>query len=158
MQKDKAKDVKGRCSKVKRFFNEFKTFAIRGNMMDIAVGMIVGGAFTALITSIISNLATPLIGVLIGVDFSEWEITLPRLYGDAEPGVLAIGAFLNSIINFIVVAFIVFLFVKTINKFQKKTEEAPAPPKPTNEEVLLTEIRDLLKTMNSANNEDDDEN
>jgi len=157
MGEHKKKDDSVACRNVKRFFNEFKTFAIRGNMMDIAVGMIVGGAFTALITSIISNLATPLIGVLIGVDFSEWEVVLPRLYGDAEPGVLAIGAFLNSIVNFIVVAFIVFLFVKTINKFQKKTEEPPAPPKCTKEEVLLTEIRDLLKTMSSASTDENEE-
>ena len=131
--------------RIRAFFNEFKTFAVKGNMIDMAVGMIVGGAFTALVTSIVTHIATPLIGVLIGVDFSEWNIELPRLYGNAEPGTLAIGRFLNSIISFVIVAFVVFLFVKTLNKFRKKEEEEPKPPKPSPEEVLLTEIRDILK-------------
>ena len=136
-------------SKVKSFFNEFKTFAVKGNMLDMAVGMIVGGAFTALVTSIVTHLATPLLGILIGVDFSEWSITLPHLYGNAEPGTLAIGKFLNSVISFIVVAFVVFLFVKTLNTFNKKAAETPPPPpKPSAEVVLLTEIRDLLKEKN----------
>ena len=131
--------------KAKSFFNEFKTFALKGNMLDMAVGMIVGGAFTALVTSIVSHIATPLIGILIGVDFSAWTITLPRLYGNAEPGTLAIGTFLNSIISFLIVAFVVFLFVKALNTFRKKEEETPAPPVKSPEELLLTEIRDLLK-------------
>ena len=121
--------------------------------MDMAVGMIVGGAFTLLINSIVSNLATPLIGVLIGVDFSYWEIQLPHLYGNAEPGTLAIGTFLNNLISFIVIAFVVFLFVKMLNKLKKKQEETPTePPKPTNEELLLAEIRDILKEKNSSDN------
>ena len=131
---------------MKKFFNEFKTFAIKGNMLDMAVGVIIGGAFTAIVTSIVTNIATPLIGILIGVDFKEWVIELPRLYGNAEPGTLGIGLFINSIINFIVVAFVVFLFVKALNKFRKKQEAAPPPPpEPSGEEKLLTEIRDLLK-------------
>jgi len=143
-KKDKTQK-KHKVGKVRSFFNEFKTFAVKGNMLDMAVGMIVGGAFTALVTSIVTHIATPLIGVLIGVDFSEWNIVLPRLYGNAEPGTLAIGRFINSVISFVVVAFVVFLFVKALNKFRKKEEEAPRPPKPSPEEVLLTEIRDLLK-------------
>ena len=131
---------------MKKFFNEFKTFAIRGNMFDMAVGVIVGGAFTAIVTSIVTNIATPLIGILIGVDFKEWVIILPRLYGNTEPGTLGIGLFINSVINFIIVAFVVFLFVKALNKFRKKQEEAPPPPpEPTTQERLLEEIRDLLK-------------
>ena len=143
-KKNKAEKDAG-IGKLKSFFNEFKTFAVKGNMIDMAVGMIVGGAFTALVTSIVSNIATPLIGILIGVDFSEWVIMLPRLYGNADPGTLAIGSFLNSVISFIIVAFVVFLFVKALNAFKKKEEESPAPPKPSAEELLLTEIRDLLK-------------
>ena len=148
-KKDKVdKDCK--VGKVKSFFNEFRTFAVKGNMLDMAVGMIVGGAFTALVTSIVSHIATPLIGILIGVDFSEWNITLPHLYGNAEPGTLAIGKFLNSIISFIVVAFVVFLFVKALNSFnRKKEEEPPPPPKQSAEELLLIEIRDLLKEKNN---------
>ena len=131
---------------MKKFFNEFKTFAIKGNMFDLAVGVIIGASFSAIVTSVVTNIATPLIGILIGVDFKEWEIVLPRLYGNAEPGTLGIGVFLNSIISFIIVAFTVFLFVKALNKFRKKQEEVkPPPPEPTKEEQLLTEIRDILK-------------
>ena len=114
-------------------------------MLDMTVGVIVGGAFTAIVTSIVANIATPLIGILIGVDFKEWVIALPKLYGTADPGTLNIGLFINSIINFIVVAFTVFLFVKALNKFRKKQEDEPKPPEPTKEELLLTEIRDILK-------------
>jgi len=149
MKKAKEDAKEHNPGKISSFFNEFKTFAIKGNMVDMAVGMIVGGAFTALVTSIVSNIATPLIGILIGVDFSHWVINLPHLYGNAEPGSMAIGTFLNSVISFIVVAFVVFLFVKTLNKFRKKEEEAhPVPPTHTTEELLLMEIRDLLKEKN----------
>jgi len=138
------KEIK--AGKIRSFLNEFKTFAVKGNMLDMAVGMIVGGAFTALVTSIVTHLATPLIGIFIGVDFSEWNIILPRLYGNAEPGTLAIGKFFNSVISFVVVAFIVFLFVKALNKFRKKEDETPPePPKLSAEAELLAEIRDLLK-------------
>ena len=148
MAKKKKTNKEQQMSKTKTFFNEFKTFAVKGNMLDMAVGMIVGGAFTALVTSIVSNLATPLIGILVGVDFSAWTIKLPRLYGNAEPGTLMIGTFLNSIISFVIVAFVVFLFVKALNSFRKKEEEKPAPPKPSAEALLLTEIRDLLIEQN----------
>ena len=151
--KDKNQKKK-KTGKVKTFFNEFKTFAVKGNMLDMAVGMIVGGAFTALVTSIVTHIATPLIGVLIGVDFSEWNVILPRLYGNAEPGTLAIGRFLNSVISFVIVAFVVFLFVKALNTFRKKEEDAPKPPKPSAEEVLLTEIRDILKEKTTGENDD----
>ena len=147
-KKEKKKKEKG-ISKVQAFFHEFRTFAVKGNMMDMAVGMIVGGAFTVLVTSIVSHIATPLIGILIGVDFSDWSITLPHLYGNAVPGTLAIGNFLNAVISFFIVAFVVFLFVKAINAFHHnkaaEEEEAAEPPPPSPEEVLLTEIRDLLK-------------
>jgi len=144
------KTNKKELKKIKSFFEEFKTFALKGNMLDMAVGMIVGSAFTALVTSIVSNIATPLIGILIGVDFSHWTIALPRLYGNAEPGTLAVGVFLNSVISFIIVAFVVFLFVKALNAFRKKEEETPPPPKPSAEELLLTEIRDLLKEQKES--------
>ena len=144
MSKNKKKDG---TTKVKKFLNEFKEFAVKGNMIDMAVGMIVGGAFTALVTAIVTNIATPLIGILIGVDFKEWEVQLPHLCGNAEPGILRIGEFLNSALSFLVVAFIVFMFVKALNKFRKAPAPVPeAPPEPTKEELLLTEIRDILKT------------
>ena len=139
---------KGDLGKVKKFLNEFKEFAVKGNMIDMAVGVIVGGAFSALITSIVGNIATPLIGILIGVDFKEWAIALPRLYGNAEPGMLGIGVFLNSVLSFLIIAFTVFVFVKALNKFRKKpVVPPPPPPEPTKEEVLLTEIRDILKEL-----------
>ena len=138
---------RGDLTKVKKFLNEFKEFAVKGNMIDMAVGVIVGGAFSALITSIVGNIATPLIGILIGVDFKEWAIKLPRLYGNAEPGTLGIGLFLNSLISFLIIAFTVFIFVKALNKFRKKpAPPPPEPPEPTNEELLLSEIRDILKS------------
>ena len=131
---------------MKKFIKEFKSFALRGNMIDMAVGIIVGGAFTALVTSVINNLVMPLIGILIGVDFSSWEIALPRLYGTNEPGTLGIGIFINSVISFLIIAFIVFLFVRAMNRIRGKQEQPPpAPPEPTPEEKLLTEIRDILK-------------
>ena len=132
--------------RVGKFFSEFKAFAVRGNMIDLAVGVIIGSAFTGLVNSLVSNVVTPLIGILIGVDFKAWKIVLPRIYGNAEPNILEIGMFLNSIVSFIVVTFTVFLFVKAINKFRKKQDETPPPPpEPSREEVLLAEIRDILK-------------
>jgi large conductance mechanosensitive channel len=143
----KGERVKGELGKVKKFLNEFKEFAIKGNMIDMAVGVIIGGAFSAFITSIVTNIATPLIGILIGVDFKEWAIVLPRLYGNAEPSTLGIGLFLNSIISFIIIALTVFLFVKALNAFRKKPPvPPPPPPEPTKEELLLAEIRDILKS------------
>jgi len=141
---------KKELNSLRKFLHEFKVFAIKGNMVDMAVGLIVGGAFTALLNSIIGNLATPLIGILIGVDFQNWEIILPRLYGDAPPNILAIGLFLNSLISFVIIALMVFLFVKALNNFRKKHEETNVQPKdPSKEELLLTEIRDILKESRS---------
>ena len=132
---------------MKKFLHEFKEFAVKGNVIDVAVGIIIGGAFTAIVTAVVSHIATPLIGILIGVDFSKWEIHLPRLYGNAEPGTLGVGLFLNSLVSFVIVAFVLFLFVKTLNKFRRNsvTTAAPPPPEPTKEELLLAEIRDILK-------------
>lgn len=124
---------------MKKFLNEFKEFAMRGNVLDMAVGVVVGSAFTAIVTSIVENLLTPLLGLLIpNTTFSEWA-----------PGGFGVGAVINAIISFLITAFVVFLLVKTVNKLThlRKKEEAPAPEepaKPTSEE-LLTEIRDLLK-------------
>ncbi|MDR0490469.1 MAG: large-conductance mechanosensitive channel protein MscL [Oscillospiraceae bacterium] len=144
---------KGDSSRLKKFMHEFRSFAVKGNMIDMAVGIIVGGAFTALISSIVGHIATPLIGILIGVDFSTWKINLPRLYGNAVPGTLDIGEFLNSAISFIIVTFIVFLFVRGINRLRSTQEAAPpVPPKPTAEEKLLAEIRDLLKASAADGN------
>ena len=137
---------------MKKFLNEFKEFAVKGNMIDTAVGIIVGGAFTAIITSIVGNIATPLLGILIGVDFTGWEIELPRLYGNAEPSTLGIGLFLNSLVSFVIVAFTVFVFVKALNKFRRKpVQPPPPPPEPSKEELLLAEIRDILRESKIEN-------
>jgi len=137
---------------VKKFLNEFKEFAVKGNMLDMAIGMIIGGAFAALVNSIVDNLASPIIGMFIGVDLRDLSVTLPHLYGTGEPAVLEIGLFLNNVITFISVAFVVFLFVKVVNRFKRKQAEqaeAEAPPEPAKEELLLTEIRDILKDKNN---------
>ncbi|MCL2046131.1 MAG: large-conductance mechanosensitive channel protein MscL [Oscillospiraceae bacterium] len=131
---------------MKKILAEFKSFAIKGNMFDMAVGIIVGGAFSAVVNSIVTNIITPLIGILVGVNLKDWKVVLPRLYGNAEPSVLNIGMFLDSLINLFVVSVTMFIIVKAINTFRKKNEAAePAPPKPSKEELLLEEIRDILK-------------
>ena len=119
---------------------EFKDFLNRGNVMDLAIAVIIGGAFGAIVKSLVADIIMPLIGVLMGgTDLT----TLVIQVGDAA---ITYGNFLQALINFIVIAFVVFLFVRSYNNMQKKEEEKPAPPpEPSAEETLLTEIRDLLK-------------
>ena len=133
---------------MKKFFEEFKKFISRGNVVDLAVGMIMGTAFTAIVSSLVDSVLMPLLGAIIGgIDLSNLSVTIPwSLSG--EPPVLHYGAFLQAIINFVLIAFCIFLMIKAINMLSKKKEEAPKePPKPTKEEELLTEIRDLLKAQ-----------
>ena len=133
---------------MKKFFQEFKEFAMRGNVLDMAVGVILGGAFGKITTSLVNDVFMPLIGMLIGgVDLGKLNIVLKPSTDTAEAVTLGIGTFLTTIIDFILVAFEIFLMIKTINRFRRKKEEEPAleePKGPTAEE-LLTEIRDLLK-------------
>ena len=133
---------------MKKFFQEFKEFAMRGNVLDMAVGVILGGAFGEITTSLVNDVFMPLIGMLIGgVDLGKLNIVLKPATDTAEAVTLGIGTFLTTIIDFILVAFVIFLMIKTINRFRRKKEEEPAleePKGPTAEE-LLTEIRDLLK-------------
>ena len=131
---------------------EFKTFAMRGNVVDLAVGVVIGAAFGKIVSSLVDQVIMPPIGLLIGgVDFSAWKITLQEAAVDAAgaaiPAVeIGIGAFLNTIIQFAIVAFAIFMVVKVMNRMAKKAEEpAPAPAAPPADIVLLTEIRDLLK-------------
>lgn len=132
--------------KTKGFISEFKEFISRGNVVDMAVGIIVGSAFTAIVNSLVKEVITPLIGWIIGgVDFSQLVLTLPGRAGKPEVQVL-IGSFLNQIVSFLIISFVVFLMVKLLNRFRRKKEEAPkAPPAPPADVVLLTEIRDLLR-------------
>ena len=145
--------------KKKSFMGEFKTFIARGNVMDMAVGVIIGGAFGKISTSLVNDVIMPLISVLTGgVDFSNWKIVLKAAVTGADGVIdasteiaIRYGAFLATILDFLIIAFAVFLMLKTINGFhdklkkQKAPAEKPTPPEPSNEEKLLTEIRDLLK-------------
>ena len=134
------------------FFKEFKEFAMRGNVMDMAVGIILGGSFGKIVSSLVSDVIMPPIGILLGgVDFSNLRLTLKDAYvgatGELIPAVtLNYGVFINTIIDFTIVAFAIFLMIKAINSFHRKKAETPeTPPAPSKEEQLLTEIRDLLK-------------
>ena len=154
---------------MKKFMSEFKTFAMRGNVIDLAVGVVIGGAFGKITTSIVNDIIMPVIGVLTGgINFSDWKIVLKQAVLDAEGAVtnpevaITFGNTIAVILDFIIIAFAVFCMVKAINtmhakaeSLKKKEEEvvaaveepapAPAEPEPTKEELLLTEIRDLLK-------------
>lgn len=126
---------------------EFKSFAMKGNVADMAVGIIIGAAFGKIVSSLVSDVIMPPIGLLLGgVDFSNLGVTL-RAAADGAPAVmLKYGVFINTIIDFIIVALAIFLLVRGINSLRKKQAEAPAaPPAPSKQEVLLGEIRDLLK-------------
>ncbi len=133
---------------------EFKTFAMRGNVIDMAIGIILGGAFGKIVSSFVNDVIMPPIGLLVGgIDFSDIKVKLKDAVVDAAGQIatpevtLNLGIFINTIIDFLIVAFAIFLVVKGMNKMKKKEEEAPAPvaPEPSNEEKLLAEIRDLLK-------------
>jgi len=126
---------------------EFKEFALKGNVLDLAVGVILGGAFGALVSSLVNNVMMPPIGVVTGgVDFSQLGITLKGAEGDKPASVLSYGVFINSVITFLITSFAVFLLVKNVNRFKKQEAAAPAaPPEPSAEVKLLAEIRDLLK-------------
>jgi large conductance mechanosensitive channel len=126
---------------------EFKEFAVKGNVVDMAVGIIIGVAFGKIVSSFVADVVMPPLGVLIGgVDFSDLAVTLKAAEEGVEAVTLKYGAFIQTVFDFVIVAFAIFIAVKVINSLKKKEEAAPAaPPAPSNEEKLLTEIRDLLK-------------
>ena len=122
---------------------EFKAFAMRGNVVDMAVGIVIGGAFGKIVSSFVSDVLMPPIGMLMGgMDFSALSIAL----GEGEEAAsINYGMFINTVLDFVIIAFAIFMVIKGLNSMKKKEEEAPAePPKPSAEETLLTEIRDLL--------------
>jgi large conductance mechanosensitive channel len=132
------------------FAKEFKEFAVRGNVVDMAVGIVIGAAFGKIVSSLVADVIMPPIGWLIGgVDFSDLAVTLPTLIEGREPVLIAYGKFIQTVLNFTIVAFAIFMVIKGINHLKRKEEAKPAeptpPPAPTKEELLLTEIRDLLK-------------
>jgi large conductance mechanosensitive channel len=139
---------------MKKFIEEFKAFAMRGNVIDLAVGMIIGTAFSKITNSLVNDVIMPAVSILLGgVDFSDWKLVLKQAV--VENGVevssaisINYGTFLSTVVDFIILAFAIFCMVKAINQLRRKPEapaEQPAPPEPTAEEKLLTEIRDLLK-------------
>ena len=126
---------------------EFKTFAVKGNVMDMAVGIIIGGAFGKIVSSFVSDVIMPPIGLLVGgVNFQNLSITLKEAVGETAAVTLNYGKFILTAVDFTIIAFTIFLVVKGMNSLKKKEEAAPiAPPAPSAEQQLLTEIRDLLK-------------
>ncbi|MCL2696973.1 MAG: large-conductance mechanosensitive channel protein MscL [Oscillospiraceae bacterium] len=139
---------------------EFKEFISRGNVMDLAVGVIIGSAFTAIVNSVAKDIITPLIGILIGgIDFSSLKVTLPSIYPDAENPVFAYGMFIQAIINFFIIAVCVFVIIKFMNTLKIKTEQEKKeekPPEKAADILLLEEIRDLLKNQNKKGGETDE--
>ena len=129
-------------------FKEFREFIARGNVIDLAVGVVIGGAFGAVVKSLVDQIVMPPIGLATGgVDFAALKWVLKPAAGKVAEVAIGYGAFINTIIQFLIVALVIFLMVKTINTLRRKEAEAPAEPAaPTTTEALLTEIRDLLKT------------
>ncbi len=132
---------------------EFRDFAMKGNVVDLAVGVIIGAAFGGIVTSLVNDIIMPIVGMLGGLDFSNYFVPLSKNVvatnlADAKKqgAVLAYGSFITLIVNFVIVAFVLFMVIRTMNQLKRKEAAAPAePPKPSAEVVLLTEIRDLLK-------------
>lgn len=127
---------------MKKFLEEFKAFAMRGNVMDLAVGVIVGGAFSSITNSLINDIIMPIVGIFVSeASFADLSVNIGQ-------AVITYGNFIQAVINFLILAFVVFCMVKAVNRVAGKKEEPappPPPPEPSNEEKLLTEIRDLLK-------------
>jgi large conductance mechanosensitive channel len=126
---------------------EFKDFAVRGNVVDMAVGIVIGGAFGKIVTSFTNDVLMPPVGLFAGgVDFSDLALTLKEQAGEVAAVTMNYGVFINTLLDFLIIAFAIFLVVKALNSAKKQEEEAPpAPPEPSKEEALLTEIRDALR-------------
>ena len=133
---------------MKKFVSEFKEFISRGNVLDMAVGVVIGGAFTAIVTALVDNIITPLMGILVGgLDFTGLSVKV----GEATIGY---GAFIQAVINFLLISFVIFCVIRSFNKLAKKKEEEPAaPPAPAEDVVLLREIRDLLANQEKNSNQ-----
>ncbi len=130
---------------------EFKEFAMKGNVVDLAVGVIIGGAFGKIVSSLVADVIMPPIGILMGgVDFAKLGVVLKEAVDDKTPAImLNYGNFIQAVVDFTIVAFAIFMAIKLMNKMKKTEPPAPeAPPAPTKEEVLLAEIRDILKSKN----------
>lgn len=143
---------------MKKFFQEFKEFAMKGNVVDMAVGVIIGAAFGKIVTSLVNDIIMPGIGVLTGgTNFSEYKFVIKQAVMDGETiitpeAAITWGAFVQTIVDFLIVAFCIFMAIKVVNRMKRKKEEAPAPEAPAGptQEELLTEIRDLLKQQSEC--------
>ncbi|MGB7755581.1 MAG: large-conductance mechanosensitive channel protein MscL [Salinisphaera sp.] len=133
------------------FWGEFKSFAVRGNVIDLAVAVVVGGAFGKIVTSLVNDIVTPPLGILIGgVDFANLKVTLRHAVGNTPAVTINYGSFIQTMINFVIIAFAIFVVVRLLNRLKRKEADAPSlPPAPSREEVLLTEIRDALRERNA---------
>lgn len=131
----------------KGFWSEFKQFISRGNVIDLAVGVIIGGAFTSIVNSLVNDVVMPVIGILFGgIDFTGLKYVVTPAQGDIPEAAIYYGNFIQNVVNFLLVALVVFIMVKLINRFRRKKEAAPTPPpQPSEEVLLLREIRDALK-------------
>ena len=129
---------------------EFRDFVMRGNVVDMAVGIVIGAAFGKIVSSFVNDVLMPPLGVMLGgVDFTELSMTLKEASGEVAAVTLNYGSFIQTVVDFVIIAFAIFMVIKAMNSMKKKEEAAPAePPKPSAEETLLTEIRDLLKQKN----------
>lgn len=132
------------------FFKEFRDFAMRGNVVDLAVGVIIGAAFGKIVSSLVANIIMPPLGLLIGgVDFKQFKWILKPAQGDTPPVVMEYGIFLQNVFDFIIIAFAIFIAIKLMNKLHQKKEVEKPAAKPSAEATLLTEIRDLMKQQNN---------
>lgn len=134
--------------KKKGFFAEFKEFISRGSVMDLAVGVIIGGAFTAIVTSLVNDIIMPLVGWLFGgIDFTSLRFVITEASEGVEEAAICYGNFIQSVVNFLLIALVIFTVIRTINRFHRKkeVEPEPAPAEPSEEILLLREIRDALK-------------
>lgn len=145
---------KARGGGLKKIAKEFKEFISRGSVMDLAIGVIIGGAFGKIVSSLVNDVIMPVIGLILGnINFTDWKIIIGQkiVEGKAQVLTLNIGIFIQNVIDFIIIAFVIFMLVKLINRLRRKKEKAieeaieEAPPEPSEEIKLLTEIRDLLK-------------
>ena len=134
------------------FINEFRKFIARGNVLDLAIGVVIGAAFGQITTSLVNDIIMPPLGLLLGgIDFSSMKVVLKAATEETAEVAIRYGLLVNAIINFLVISLAIFVFIRTMNKIQEKTKkeeealEAQSPPKKSNEEVLLEEIRDILK-------------
>ena len=130
--------------------SEFRDFAMRGNVVDMAVGIVIGAAFGKIVSSFVNDVLMPPLGIVIGgVDFKDLSMVLQEAAGEAEAVTMNYGMFLQTVIDFVIIAFAIFMVIRAMNSMKKKEEDKPAePPKPSTEETLLTEIRDLLRNRN----------